>query len=238
LAKQVHANVSPRDESLGIVFVDVGANIGSCTLEVASYKNVGRVYAFEPFHKNFRVLQSNIGMFPRQAPDLRIVAFPNAASDVSGEMVYFYARPHNVAATTDVGVSGDGRNSDDAAETVTLDETLMGVAAGTHLDALKVDVEGDELRVVRGAELLFDAGNFDFVKFEFTPTWLKKRHGASGPVELLDFFHHRGYEMYLDTDFDARGRWATRITDFDAFTHSIEAKYFHRTKQCDIIAIR
>jgi FkbM family methyltransferase len=42
------------------VYVDVGANIGNHTLFFARFCNSSRVYAFEPYEKNYNILKKNV----------------------------------------------------------------------------------------------------------------------------------------------------------------------------------
>lgn len=76
----------------------------------------------------------------------------------------------------------------------------MGIALG-HLDdfcvkpieILKVDTQGFELHVLRGASRLLHIGAIRRIKLEFWPFDLRK-HG-SDPVQLLELLHEHGYAL-------------------------------------------
>lgn len=76
----------------------------------------------------------------------------------------------------------------------TLDRIFMeylapsGLAPGAYIDVLKVDVEGYELGVLRGAEQLLSEGRVRIIMMEFHPGML----GTSGtdPQGLLEFLQH------------------------------------------------
>jgi FkbM family methyltransferase len=59
----------------------------------------------------------------------------------------------------------------------------------THIDYLKVDVEGADLEVVRGFERLVSAGHIDVVQFEYGPLTLATRNRLQ---DFYDFFAEAG----------------------------------------------
>merc|ERR1711871_1432578 len=77
---------------------------------------------------------------------------------------------------------------------VTLDRVFAeylapsGRAPGIHIDVLKVDVEGYELGVLRGAERILSEGRVRYIMMEFHPGML----GTTGtdPEGLLSFLQH------------------------------------------------
>ena len=98
-------------------------------------------------------------------------------------------------------------------------ERLDGVLRGQHIHLLKLDVEGFELQVLRGATALFDNNRVTFVVAEYAPYMLARAEAsvasataaamaaAAGtgvdnssskpgvPSDMLRFFHDRGYEI-------------------------------------------
>ena len=86
---------------------------------------------------------------------------------------------------------------------------------------LKLDVEGFELRVLRGATALFDDDRLGvrFIVAEFSPAMLRKL--GSEPREMLDFFAKRGYEIRMIQ----RGFNIDRVVreeEFDSFCQTEE----------------
>ena len=123
----------------GEVVVDVGASYGAYTL-TALAAGAAKVWAFEPEPSVLVDLQRNL-----DANDwgrLRCSAFGAALWDVSGEQVHMGDwAPHWPAQTI------TGRYP-----TATLDELmLMPTLSETRLDWCKIDVEGAEAHVLRGA---------------------------------------------------------------------------------------
>lgn len=138
----------------GDVFVDVGANIGLFTVIAAHLVgSEGAVYAFEPATPVFDRLRRNIAL--------------NRLSNVHPECVAISdvdeARPMVVVGDgfaawstlgNPIGDAAGARRRTDVVRCVKLDGYLRSARVG-HVDLMKVDVEGWESHVLRGAgELL------------------------------------------------------------------------------------
>jgi FkbM family methyltransferase len=128
----------------GSVFVDAGANIGTYTCPAARLVGpTGRVIAFEPHPVTYGYLSRNVeanGLSQVRALHLALGEAPGQIEIVS------VANPgeNHVAAT---GEHGSGAA---AVAMATLDDALAGQEIGP-VDYLKIDVEGFELPVLRGA---------------------------------------------------------------------------------------
>ena len=121
------------------LFVDVGANIGSYTV-LAGGAVGAKVVAFEPHPETFRRLQSNIAI---NSLSPNVEAHQCGVSDQSGEIA-FSADKDTMNRVMGAGESG----AKITVEVKTLDEVLEGRVP----IAMKVDVEGHEMAVLRGAK--------------------------------------------------------------------------------------
>jgi FkbM family methyltransferase len=130
--------------SPGSVFIDVGANMGIYTL-VASrlVGEAGRVIAFEPSAQSLPLLLENIELNSLK----NVCAFPVALADRVGKArLYHQGVPECNSLARDPSWGGE-------AEEVTM-ETLDNIVKGasvTRVDVIKIDVEGAEELVLRGA---------------------------------------------------------------------------------------
>ena len=122
----------------GSVFCDIGANIGNHTLFAMKYLHAASAILFEPNPQAIAILRSNLelnGLTERV--DLTNLGFGLSDDVASGLRIE--ARRSNLGAGR--MVEGDG----------TL-HTLPGdtALAGRHVDFVKIDVEGMEMRVLSG----------------------------------------------------------------------------------------
>lgn len=129
----------------GAVVIDVGANLGLYALRAASLVGPrGLVHAFEPASATYALLRANLAH--NAAANVR--AFQVALSDAPGEGLLQANRESALA-----GLAATGRGQTVAAERVRIDTLDAHVAREGlgHVDLLKVDVEGFEGHVLRGA---------------------------------------------------------------------------------------
>jgi len=174
-----------RALSPGSVFVDVGASIGFYTVLAGRLVGPsGRVMAFEPGPQNHSILLLNLLI-----NDLgNVELFRIALSDTPG--VLLYSRSGGNGAIDEYDGEPDRLAVADLVDARPLDEVI-----DPHLqvDVMKVDVEGAEGRVFRGAEQTLRRCR-PTVFFEFSPTTLQARSGMDG-TEMLSFLSDIGYRF-------------------------------------------
>jgi FkbM family methyltransferase len=187
----------------GGIALDVGANIGlfSATMAQAVGPS-GAVHAFEPLPTSRRRLQTTL--------DLNRLHWvrPNATvvSDVPGcAQLFDYGSGFESWATLvprEIGTPGGilRPTREVAVEAVTLD-TYCDQHGIERIDLLKVDVEGAEERVLRGASTLLGRRAIDLVLVEVADTTLKA--GGARAHALLDLLERHG----LRTHSFENGRW-------------------------------
>lgn len=126
----------------GDVFVDCGANIGLFTVCSARVVGpTGRVFACEPVADTFRRLQENCAL--NDFGD-RVCLVNNALAAEEGIEVALIGSAHN-----EMQVDPAPGTAGQVVTTVTIDGILDG---SPTVAGLKIDVEGYELEVLRGAE--------------------------------------------------------------------------------------
>jgi len=140
----------------GMTVFDVGANFGLYTLPAArAVGDLGRVYAFEPALATAEVLADHLRL---NGLDARVEVVPVAVSDASGEVEFWeqgtspFASLSRSAAGRSVLLSGRAETDPRVVQTTSVDDFCS--ARGVLPDVVKVDVEGAEAKVLRGARLL------------------------------------------------------------------------------------
>ncbi len=170
----------------GDVVLDAGANIGLFTVIAAgSVGPQGRVIACEPSPPTMKLLRGNVDRNGYDWVDLREVALAEAPGRLELEVFapgsgFSSFAPEQAGAGTRVEV-----------EVATLDEV-----AGDHLERtrlVKLDIEGAELRALRGAAGLLERARPDFI-VELEPGHLERQGSSLGEVQTL--FEDAGYSAF------------------------------------------
>ena len=166
------------------VVLDVGANIGTATLAFARLRPLGRVYAFEPSASMRTALAKNLAL--NRPRNVQIV--PLALGNAAAKSHLKAAMPLNPGSAY---VSNDATVGDDEPiDVVRLDDWL---AADVRVDFIKLDVEGFELRALKGAAGTLRRSWPDLI-FEMNEEALA-RAGTSG-AELLEWITSLGYKIH------------------------------------------
>jgi FkbM family methyltransferase len=173
--------------SPGKVFVDVGANFGVYTLIASKLVGeAGKVFAFEPTAESFAILQQNIAL--NQFSNVR--GFQVALSNTRGKG-WLYHGWDPVGNSLGMDSLGDGKG--EAVQIETLDN-LFEQNGVERVDAIKIDVEGAEELVLRGA-IRSLTQHRPVVIFECNPG-CAARLGLA-PDGARDFLESLGYEFVV-----------------------------------------
>lgn len=198
--------------------IDAGANIGYLSLNFARICHQGTVYSFEPDSSNFLDLQNNVRL-----NDLRnIQIFKKALGQNLGSAELYKMFVNNPGANRILPSSPANSVAHETVEIVTLDQ-LYSSGIFKKIDVLKIDVEGFELFVLKGAlKLIAECKPILFV--ELSEGNLKKQN-CSG-LELIEYIEQLGYDVT-----DAR---TMREVDKSFKDHHTDLLCTHKQTQRDI----
>lgn len=175
----------------GDLFIDVGANFGLYTVDAANLVGPsGAVLAFEPSANAYDNLCHNIALGQFTNVDAR----PMALSDRPGHAVLKVSRDGRDAWNT-FGVSlHESAHEPQPVATETLDSILGSLPTGQRPALIKIDVEGWEYHVVRGAAQLLGRDDAPLLQVEFAPGYFE----ANGlDIAILgDAILSHGYELF------------------------------------------
>jgi FkbM family methyltransferase len=183
----IHRLVSP-----GSVVLDVGANIGAHTLELARrVGSSGKVIAFEPTSFAHSKLLRNLALNPNLAAMVKAEQLMLAASDHRSTESEIYSSWPLVHADR-LHANHLGRlQSTEGARAISLDSYLEQNGV-TRVDFIKLDVDGYECEVLEGARHCLDIFRPPIV-MELAPYVLRER-GAS-LAQLINVFGRSGYRF-------------------------------------------
>ena len=201
----------------GMTVFDVGAHVGKYTKLFSLLTGPkGRVFAFEPTPDSFRRLTEQV-----VERDLKnVTLLQHAVADLDGP-VTLHQFPDEYSSWNGLGrprmkdpkhpgqfvpIAGSVE-----VEAVTLD-AFCHERGIERIDYLKIDVEGAEIRALRGGRGLLERRAICFLQFEISRKMLKGLNTAARPV--FDCLASHGYECYSITE---DGRIGDKTVDSSAF---------------------
>jgi FkbM family methyltransferase len=162
----------------GDIFLDVGANIGDISCIASRFVGVeGSVYAIEPNPKNFAILNENI-----RINKLENVCPFQVALGGSVSTAYLYKRNKN-----DSGMDSliGNKNTNRALRVaVTTIDTLIEERQMPNPSLVKIDVEGYELEVLKGARKLLESQHAPILCIEYVKAMAREKGSAE---DIFDF---------------------------------------------------
>ena len=150
--------------------IDIGAHVGEILQEMIQLAPLGQHYAFEPIPYLFEGLRSNPEFYGVVISDL-------ALSDVAGEDKFYWVK--NAPAYSGLKQRRYDRPDPEIVEIMVRKARLDDVIPVTQtIDLIKIDVEGGELPVLRGASRIIKE-NKPFIIFE-SGKGASDRYGTNG----------------------------------------------------------
>lgn len=159
------------------VLLDVGANKGNWSakaIEMAGATQALNIHAFEPS-------QATRLMLAARFPDSNAVTVqPYALSDSTGEATFY---SEEVGGGTNSLSSSSGSKSE-IVKLTTVDIFLKETDIA-EVSMMKIDTEGFDLLVLRGAENALNAGRIEVLQFEYNWRWLLNHASLRDVFDLI-----------------------------------------------------
>ena len=209
----------------GMVFFDVGANLGQYTLLAARQVGTkGQVHSFEPSPRMFAELEFNVAL--NNFTDICVLN-PFAVADKPGRANLSRYEPGKEV----FGSIGSNTRKEGAIigyydiETITLDE-YVAKSGISHIDLIKMDIEGAEFLALRGSEsvlsrtdapaIILEMADINTVGFGYKAT------------EIWDYLEMLGYHMYCIDKHGQISGLAQRPFDFSKAQNLVALKTYHQ----------
>ena len=176
----------------GMIFFDVGTNVGLFAISAAKKIGGEGIYAFEPCSSTFQLLQRNL--------TLNGVSDVNVTQIALGESVGEGVLQINASGKDGLNTLGQATHPDSHVVgreevRVTTVDIFMKEHNVPRVDVMKVDIEGAELMLFRGARDLLERADAPLILYEGFGT-LTRGFGYH-PVEILWFLESCGYSLFV-----------------------------------------
>jgi FkbM family methyltransferase len=174
------------------VIFDVGANIGKYTTRLSRTFANAEIYSFEPNPNSYKSLSTAVAQLSK--PGIRVFNIGLSAESDKKVMYSYQADIASSHASLLPEVLTDLHRS---AETLAIDASFVSFDEFCqrenlrHVHFLKIDTEGYELEVLKGAKKMIELGALDYIQFEFGECHVYSR------VFFRDFYNTLSrYQLY------------------------------------------
>jgi FkbM family methyltransferase len=164
--------------------VDVGANRGEWTHVALKSTTIEACLLFEPSASALSTLRQQFAAEPR------VLIVGAAAGDCAGQLS-FYEEPD--AGMTSTLVAGRSQGNERTVQVTTLDAEIDRLGWPT-IDYLKIDAEGYDFHVLRGARRLLESKRIALGQFEYERAWASS---GSTLAYALKWLGDLGYQCFL-----------------------------------------
>jgi FkbM family methyltransferase len=186
-----------------VVCFDVGANVGlwsKALLHQAEGSALSvQVHAFEPCNETFTALTSNLNGNCRSG---KFIPVKKACSDRIGRAALNIVAPGCCGVNSLVPGKRFAVQATEEVEVTTVDAYCAEFSISC-LRLLKIDAEGHDLAVMKGATEMLRRRAIDVIQFEYNQSWIEARSFLRDAFEALQAFGYkvgkitrRGVEFY------------------------------------------
>lgn len=194
--QQINLFLRMMEASNDIHLLDFGAQIGEFTLFAAKYGR--KVVAVEPFYENY-VRLHKAALFENTQDRIKLIT--NGISDKRGEIKRLSFHP-NTTGGQSIFLSQNNnssqieiniKNDPFIIETIILDDLITVLPKDFKRAVIKMDIEGMELKGIKGASKLFEVVDVLALMME----WIYgiRRWSDEDINEFLDFMYARNYKV-------------------------------------------
>lgn len=187
--EETETKILKEELKCGDVFVDIGANIGYYTVLASRIVGErGKVFAIEPDPENFFILEKNVKFNSCN----NVVLIKAAVSDVTGKTKLFLSDYNKGQHQT--YDSGEGRESIEV-NTIKMDDFFQNIFC-KRIDLVKMDIEGEEFKALRGMSNLLRQGVIKKIITEFWPRGFKLNNvNPDDYLKMLQDYHFRLFKI-------------------------------------------
>ncbi len=180
--------------SEGMIIFDVGANIGDYSEKILSINPKVTIYCFEPVQTTFQKLSSRLSHYSN-------VKLNNVALGETNKEEYIFVYGNEAGSNSLYYHKAHAVVSDniqkEKIQIKKLDDIIKEQQI-SKIDFLKIDVEGNEINVLKGGSDSLKNGIIKAIQFEYNDFWISSN---SKLEEMLEILKHYNYVTYRLTPF-------------------------------------
>jgi FkbM family methyltransferase len=201
--------------------VDVGANFGYYTALLSNLVSPqGKIFAFEPAPATYSILELNT----RELNNTEIV--PLEVSDKSDVINFYHTNDFiNSGTVPDPPFQKEHEVENFLVQATSLDEYLQALRC---VDFIKIDVQGDDIKALLGAEKIIKRSPNVKVLVEWAPHWME--NAGYHMTALPDLLRSLGFKKLVALD-----DWLGQETSIEGFMAEI-AETGNIKRFCNIFA--
>ncbi|MDB5243614.1 MAG: hypothetical protein JWP57_4239 [Spirosoma sp.] len=165
---------------------DVGANVGQTIMLLRQYFPKSVINSFEPNLSTFEILKQNVA----KMHEVRIWNY--GLGSVHGQTTFFENSHSDMSSFLKLDKMGWGDEKKSIAEITTIDQFCAEQKINT-IDLLKIDTQGFELEILKGAETIILNNRVGLIYLEVIFSKMYKNLPSLG--DLYNFLTKRGYKL-------------------------------------------
>ena len=190
--EKLEAKIMEEEIKVGNITVDVGANIGLHTLNMARIVgNTGRVFAFEPDPSNFEILEKNVKINNYQ----NIILEQKAVGDKHGRTTLYQSDNPGNHRLFPLTKQAKGQIQ---VELTSLDKYFTDSNLANKINFIKIDVEGFEFSVLKGMKNILK--NNKKIKILFENMQINTIEAGFTPIKVLNYLTSYDFKLFCLDD--------------------------------------
>jgi FkbM family methyltransferase len=177
----------------GMTVFDVGANVGELTLLFSRFAGKGDIHAFEASRAAFQKLEIVCQAANRRNITLNHLALADKKGSIRLHVYnndYLSFNTQAVRKIKEYGLAVEPIGTEETSA-ATVDDYCEEKRI-EQIDLLKIDVEGAELQVMKGAQKMLESGRIKCLTFEFGQATFDM---GNSPAEIEVYLKEMGYKI-------------------------------------------
>lgn len=229
------SNFMLRTVDKGDTVIDVGANVGFYSMLLSSLvKDSGKVIAFEPSEINVQLIHENQTVNQYSNIDIRQKLLGDKNSK---EVYYHFSNTDSGTSYARESIPNDEREYEKK-EVFTLDEELKNIPA---IKLVKIDVEGFEVKVLKGAHDLLSNKRVRYWIVEYIPTTYEangesldslRKYMSQFDLDMFILDYQRGFPKFYPAGLNFSGRYVMNLLFAQMNNLAADWLYDDTTKLC------